>query len=120
MNDLKSKCDLAFLKMAKNWSDLSRSDLKVGTVIVTKSGIVVSEGYSGIGYPFDIKTHSEYYSIIRSNQLKGTTLYTTHAPCLRCSQLIIKSEIIRVVYLNDSTDNGISLLKEFGIEVEKL
>ena len=58
-------------------------------------------------------TQAAYHGI----SLKGSTLYTTFAPCLQCTKLIINSGIVEVVYNNDYTLNGraLLLLQECGI-----
>jgi dCMP deaminase len=49
--------------------------------------------------------------------LKGTTLYTTYAPCLLCTKMIINSGIAEVVYNQDYplNDRALALLEECGI-----
>lgn len=49
--------------------------------------------------------------------LKGATLYTTFAPCLLCTKMIINSGIAEVVYNQDYplNDTALSLLKECGV-----
>ncbi len=49
--------------------------------------------------------------------LKGATLYTTFAPCLLCTKMIINSGIAEVVYNQDYplNEKALSLLSECGI-----
>ena len=49
--------------------------------------------------------------------VKGATLYTTFAPCLLCTKMIINSGIAEVVYNQDYplNDTALSLLKECGV-----
>jgi dCMP deaminase len=49
--------------------------------------------------------------------LKGATLYSTFAPCLLCTKMIINSGIAEVVYNQDYplNDTALSLLKECGV-----
>lgn len=53
--------------------------------------------------------------------LKGATLYTTFAPCLLCTKMIINSGIVEVVYNQDYplNDRAMSLLRECGILLRK-
>lgn len=62
-------------------------------------------------------TQAAYYGI----RLKGATLYTTFAPCLLCTKMIINSGIVEVVYNQDYPLNGtaLSLLKECGVVVRR-
>jgi dCMP deaminase len=58
-------------------------------------------------------TQAAYHGIA----LKGSTLYTTFAPCLLCTKMIINSGIIEVVYNQEYplNDRALNLLKECGI-----
>ena len=49
--------------------------------------------------------------------LKGATLYTTFAPCLHCTKMIINSGIAEVIYNQDYplNDTALALLKECGV-----
>ena len=49
--------------------------------------------------------------------LKGATLYSTFAPCLLCTKMIINSGIAEVVYIQvyPLNDTALSLLKECGV-----
>lgn len=50
--------------------------------------------------------------------LEGSTLHTTHSPCVACAQLIINAGIRWVYYLNDyRITDGRKLLERVGIEV---
>ncbi len=54
-------------------------------------------------------------------RLKGSTLYTTYAPCLLCTKMIINSGISEVVYNLDYplNDRALSLLGECGVVVRQ-
>ena len=62
-------------------------------------------------------TQAAYHGI----SLKGSTLYTTLAPCLQCTKLIINSGIVEVVYNKDYmlNDRALSLLIECGVTLRK-
>jgi dCMP deaminase len=49
--------------------------------------------------------------------LKGAILYTTFAPCLLCTKMIINSGIVEVIYNQEYplNDRALSLLNECGI-----
>jgi dCMP deaminase len=53
--------------------------------------------------------------------LKGSTLYTTFAPCLLCTKMIINSGIAEVVYNQDYplNERALALLKECGVALRK-
>lgn len=58
-------------------------------------------------------TQAAYYGI----RLKGATLYSTFAPCLLCTKMIINSGIAEVVFNQDYplNDRALGLLRECGI-----
>jgi len=53
--------------------------------------------------------------------VKGATLYTTLAPCLLCTKMIINSGIVEVVYNRDYALNerALSLLRECGVALRQ-
>jgi dCMP deaminase len=53
--------------------------------------------------------------------LKGSTLYSTFAPCLLCTKMIINSGIAEVVYNQDYplNERALRLLKECGVALRK-
>jgi len=53
--------------------------------------------------------------------LKGATLYSTFAPCLLCTKMIINSGIIEVVYNQDYplNERAMALLRECGVTLRK-
>ena len=62
-------------------------------------------------------TQAAYHGI----SLKGSTLYTTFAPCLLCTKMIINSGIVEVVYNQDYplNERALALLEECGILLRK-
>jgi dCMP deaminase len=54
--------------------------------------------------------------------LKGTTLYTTFAPCLLCTKMIINSGIVEVVYTKEYplNDRALNLLLECGVLLRQI
>lgn len=130
-----TKYDKAYLKIAKEWAQLSYcSRKKVGAIIV-KDRMIVSDGYNGTPSGFEnccedeegltkwYVLHAEANAILkvaRSTQnCDGATLYTSFSPCKECSKLIHQSGITRVVYHKDYRDlSGIDFLKRAGVQVE--
>jgi len=53
--------------------------------------------------------------------LKGSTLYTTFAPCLLCTKMIINSGIAEVVYNQEYplNETALALLKECGVALRR-
>jgi tRNA(adenine34) deaminase len=79
-----------------------RGDHPVGSVVV-QGERVIGEGIEG-GRTFnDISRHAEMEAIreatqlLKSQDLSGTVLYTTHEPCIMCSYMIRHTRIEMVV-----------------------
>ena len=127
--------DLAYLRMAQEWSKLSYCKRKQVGAIIVKNGMIISDGYNGAPSGFDNccedsenKTywyvlHAEANAIskvARSTQsCEGATLYITLSPCKDCSKLIHQSGIKRVVYNEEYKDcSGLDFLRKAGVEVD--
>ncbi len=135
MKDRKqNKYDKAYLRIAREWGQLSYClRRKVGAIIV-KDRMIISDGYNGTPSGFEncceddegltkwYVLHAEANAILkvaRSTQsCEGATLYITMSPCKDCSKLIHQAGITRLVYQNDYKDNsGIDFLVRAGVEV---
>jgi dCMP deaminase len=58
-----------------------------------------------------------YYGVMT----QGTTLYSTHKPCIICSKMIINAGVKKIVYLEGYPDAlADEMLAEANIEVERL
>lgn len=116
------------LAIAKRGTGFTSPNPLVGTVIV-KNGRIIGEGYH---QRYGDK-HAEVAAIeSASESVEGAILYCNLEPCSHnipekktppCTQRIIKEKIGRVVIANKDPNpyvngNGISLLREHGIEVE--
>lgn len=130
-----NKYDKAYLKIAKEWGQLSYCNRrKVGAIIV-KDRMIISDGYNGtpsgfenlcedeMGYTKWYVLHAEANAILkvaRSTQTcEGATLYITLSPCKECSKLIHQAGITRVVYHQNYKDaSGIEFLKKAGVVVD--
>ncbi|MEL1246188.1 dCMP deaminase family protein [Flavobacterium sp. DGU11] len=129
-----NKYDRAYLRIAREWGQLSYCQRrKVGAIIV-KDRMIISDGYNGTPSGFEncceddggltkwYVLHAEANAILkvaRSTQsCEGATLYITMSPCKDCSKLIHQSGIKRVVYQETYKDNsGIEFLEKAGVEV---
>lgn len=131
------KYDKAYLRIAKEWGQLSYCQRKKVGAIIVKDKMIISDGYNGTPSGFenccedeDGKTnwyvlHAEANAILkvaRSTQsCEGATLYITLSPCKDCSKLIHQSGIKRVVYHEGyKDDSGILFLQKAGVEVEQI
>ena len=134
--------DKTYMKMAIVLSELSHAIRnKVGCIIVSTDGQIISQGYNGTPSGFDncceyknelgeLVTkkevlHAESNAISKcakqTTSTLGATMYITLSPCFECSKLIIQSGIKRVCYLqNYRNEDGINLLKKANIIVDKI
>ena len=138
MREAKQKrYDLAYLRMAEQWADLSHCARKKVGAIIVKDQMIISDGYNGTPAGFDnccenevgethwYVLHAEANAILKvaksTNNCKGATLYLTLSPCKDCSKLILQAGIKRVVFANTYKDcSGIDFLKEANIELTQL
>ena len=135
MKDRKqNKYDKAYLRIAREWGQLSYCHRKKVGAIIVKDRMIISDGYNGTPSGFencceDDEGLTKWYvlnaeanailKVARSTQsCEGATLYITMSPCKDCSKLIHQAGITRLVYQNDYKDNsGIDFLVRAGVEV---
>ena len=126
--------DLAYLKMAKEWSKLSHCKRKQVGALIVKDKMIISDGYNGTPTGFDNccedeegntkwhVLHAEANAILKvassTQACRGATLYITLSPCKECSKLIHQSGIKRMVYSKAYKDNsGIDFLKKADVDI---
>jgi dCMP deaminase len=136
--------DEYFMNIAKVVSSRSNCMKRKVAAIIVKDHRVVSTGYNGTprgarncneggcprcngmapsGTALDecLCCHGEENAITQAayhgTSLKGSTLYTTYAPCLLCTKMIINSGIAEVVYNQDYplNERALALLEECGV-----
>ena len=135
MKDSKQrKYDIAYLRMAREWSKLSYCKRKQVGALIVKDKMIISDGYNGTPTGFEncceddegltkwYVLHAEANAILKvassTQSCEGATLYITMSPCKECSKLVHQAGITRVVYLNEYKDNaGIAFLEKAGIFV---
>lgn len=138
MNKAKQlRYDKAYLRMAKEWAQLSYCKRKQVGAIIVKDQMIISDGYNGTPSGFDNccedekgKTnwyvlHAEANAILKvaksTNNAKDATLYLTLSPCKDCSKLILQAGITRLVYCEDyKDDSGLRFLQTAGIEIVQI
>ncbi|MGD0102187.1 MAG: deaminase [Acidobacteriota bacterium] len=140
--------DEYFMNIAKVVAMRSNCMKRKVAAIIVKDRRVVSTGYNGTprgakncneggcprcnsmaesGTALDecLCCHGEENAITQAayhgTSLKGSTLYTTFAPCLLCTKMIINSGIAEVVYNQDYPLNqrALSLLSECGVVLRR-
>lgn len=135
MSQKKKKYDKAYLRIAKEWGQLSYCNRKKVGAIIVRDKMIISDGYNGTPSGFencceDEENNTKWYvlhaeanaisKVARSTQsCEGATLYITLSPCKDCSKLIHQSGIKRVVYHQEYKDcSGLDFLRKAGVEVD--
>jgi len=133
----KLRYDLAYLKIAHSWAELSHCKRKKVGAIIVKNDMIISDGYNGTPSGYDnccedkngntlwYVLHAEANAILKvaksTNNCRQATLYLTLSPCRDCSKLILQAGIKRIVYSNEYKDKeGIIFLQHSGISVEHI
>ena len=123
MLDKKQKrYDLAYLRMAQTWGELSHCKRKKVGALIVKDKMIISDGYNGTPSGFEnacedddnytkwYVLHAEANAILKvagsTQSCKGSTLYITLSPCKECSKLIHQSGIVRLVYSKKYKDSS--------------
>lgn len=138
MKDSKQrKYDIAYLRMAQEWSKLSYCKRRQVGALIVKDKMIISDGYNGTPTGFEnicedeegftkwYVLHAEANAILKVassiQACQGATLYITMSPCKECSKLIHQAGIKRMVYLNEYKDNsGIAFLEKAGVSIQHI
>ena len=129
--------DLAYLKMARTWGELSHCHRKKVGALIVNDRMIISDGYNGTPSGFENSCedednytkwyvlHAEANAILKvaasTQSCVGATLYLTLSPCRECSKLIHQAGIKRVVYSKTyKDDSGLIFLKKAGVILNKL
>lgn len=136
-NNKQRKYDIAYLRMAREWSELSYCKRKKVGAIIVKDKMIISDGYNGTpsgfenfcedeeGYTKWYVLHAEANAILKvassTQSCNGATLYITMSPCKECSKLIHQAGITRVVYRDGyKDDSGLAFLEKAGVEIKHI
>lgn len=131
------KYDKAYLRIAREWGQLSHCNRKQVGALIVKDRMIISDGYNGTptgfenyceddeGYTKWYVLHAEANAILKvagsTQSCRDATLYITMSPCKDCSKLIHQSGIKRVVYQHDYKDNsGLKFLEKAGVLIEHI
>jgi dCMP deaminase len=131
------KYDKAYLRIAREWGQLSHCKRKQVGALIVKDRMIISDGYNGTptgfenycedheGYTKWYVLHAEANAILKvagsTQSCRDATLYITMSPCKDCSKLIHQSGIKRVVYQHDYKDNsGLKFLEKAGVLIEHI
>ena len=112
MDSKQHKYDVAYLRMAREWAELSYCKRRQVGAIIVKDRMIISDGYNG----------TQILKVAKSTQnCGGATLYITLSPCKDCSKLVHQSGITRVVYHIEYKDTeGLEFLKKAGVELKHI
>lgn len=136
-NKKQLKYDIAYLRMALEWSKLSYCERKQVGALIVKDKMIISDGYNGTpsgfqnvcedeeGYTKWYVLHAEANAILKvassTQACNGATLYITLSPCQGCSKLIHQAGITRLVYHNEYKDtSGVRFLEKAGVEISHI
>lgn len=129
-----TKYDVAYLRMAMEWSKLSYCDRRQVGALIVKDKMIISDGYNGTPTGFEnicedeegntkwYVLHAEANAILKvassTQACNGATLYITMSPCKQCSKLIHQAGIKRLVYHQEYKDNsGVRFLEKAGVSI---
>lgn len=133
-NSKQRKYDIAYLRMAQEWSKLSYCKRRQVGAIIVKDKMIISDGYNGTptgfeniceddeGYTKWYVLHAEANAILKvacsTQSCQGATLYITMSPCKDCSKLIHQAGIVRLVYKEGyKDDEGLAFLEKAGVSI---
>ena len=105
-----NKWNARFMKIAQEVATWSKDpDKQVGAVIVSPDNRQVVWGYNGFPRSLDpglahdnasknaFTVHAELNAILNATvDIRGWTIYVTHAPCVECAKAIIQAGITEV------------------------
>jgi dCMP deaminase len=131
------KYDVAYLRIAAEWSKLSYCQRKQVGAIIVRDRMIISDGYNGTPSGFEnccedeegltkwYVLHAEANAISKvacsTQTCEQATLYITLSPCRECSKLIHQSGIKRVVYQHGYRDtSGVDFLEKAGVQVSQI
>ena len=135
--DKQKRYDLAYLRMAQIWGELSHCKRKKVGALIVKDRMIISDGYNGTPSGFENSCeddehytkwyvlHAEANAILKvaasTQSCNGATLYITLSPCKECSKLIHQAGVKRVVFLNAYKDgSGLDFLEKAGVKLTQL
>ncbi len=131
------KYDRAYLRMAKEWAQLSHCNRKKVGALIVKDRMIISDGFNGTPTGFenpceDEENYTKWYVLhAEANAIlkvagspasaQGATLYLTLSPCKECSKLVYQAGIRRLVYINKyKDDSGLRFLEKAGVVTQQL
>lgn len=135
---MKEELKIAYMDIAERFAKVSQCKrLQVGAIIV-KHGSILAHGWNGTPSGFHTNCcekedgstnpfvlHAEQNALIKmaksSESIDGAELFCTHSPCPDCSKMIAQAGVKKVYYRSEyRITDGIGVLQQLGVEVEKM
>ena len=108
---------------------------QVGAVLVTTNGVTIT-GYNGTPSgvcnncedndwkTLDYVIHAEQNCILKAAKegvsVKGSKLFVTLSPCVRCAAMLLQCGIGEVLYLHEYKDlSGVKMLNDMGVSCKQ-
>lgn len=135
---------VTWMNAARNFAQRATCPrLSVGAVII-KYGLQISQGYNGAprkarhctDVGCDLQTvngkascqraiHAEHNAVLNAARAGSSTIdatmYVTHAPCVKCADVIVQSGITHVIYAESYAQVlGLDKLRMLGVRVSQL
>lgn len=134
MSSKQRRYDIAYLRMAREWAQLSYCERRQVGALIVKDRMIISDGYNGTPSGFEniceddegftkwYVLHAEANAILKvagsTHSSWGATLYLTMSPCKNCSKLIHQAGIKRLVYMQRyKDDSGLHFLEKAGVDI---
>lgn len=134
MSSKQRRYDIAYLRMAREWAQLSHCKRRQVGALIVKDRMIISDGYNGTPSGFEniceddqgftkwYVLHAEANAILKvagsTHSCTGATLYLTMSPCKDCSKLIHQAGIKRLVYMQRyKDDSGLNFLEKAGVDL---
>jgi len=116
----------SFMALALEEAKLAKAsgDWPFGAVVV-KDGLVVGKGHTKDKTGGDVTDHAELVALrsscryLKTNDLRGCSIYCTNEPCLMCAAAIFQAHIGQVV-IAASRDDLSRLLRPRKLRIEDL
>ena len=124
---MRPSLDTVMLDIAKCLAQRATcSKLAVGCVLTDKHGRIIGSGYNGVprgiahcidkpcagatapkGEDLCQAVHAEQNALLTCRDPEQiATCYTTHAPCLRCTKMLLNTSCLSIIYANNDYETA--------------
>ena len=122
-----------FIDIATSFAKFSKAKrLKVGALIVSNRGRMVGSGFNGTpqgvdnccetskNSTHDYVIHAELNAILNAttSDLRDSSIYLTHSPCIKCAAAILQVGIKTVIYKDEyRIKEGVDFLLKHNVNI---